>query len=316
MCGIAGIFNYNNSNSVEKDTLVRMRDIMSHRGPDGFGLYLNDKIGLAHRRLSILDLSENGAQPFASPDGRYQVTFNGEIFNYLDLRPELEKDGIKVRSNSDTEVLLYLYIKYGSEMLDKLNGMFSFAIWDNQEQSLFIARDRLGVKPLYYSDLNGQFMFASEQKALLEAGIPKDVDEDQLDELLLYRFTSGEDTLMKHISRLLPGHFLIIHKGRITISRWWNLSEKIKNNRLQLPNDPFEWFEETFKSSLNYRMISDVPVGVLLSGGLDSSSVVAALNQIGHKNLSTFTVGFEEKSFELNVFNPVAPIVCSSIIIP
>ena len=298
MCGIVGIYNYRNNNLVDQDRLVKMRDIMSHRGPDGFGIYINESIGLAHRRLSILDLTENGAQPLSSSDGRYVITFNGEIFNYLDLRPELENDGIKFVSNSDTEVLLYLYIKYGSNMLNMLNGMFAFAIWDNQEKSLFIARDRLGVKPLYFSDFNGQFLFASEQKALLEGGVPKVIDELEFNEILLYRFTSGTKSIFKNITRLLPGHSLLIKNGKVDISRWWNLGEKILENRKKIPNNPFEWFEETLKSSLKYRMISDVPVGVLLSGGLDSSSVVAALNQTGYTNMSTFTVGFEEHSYD------------------
>lgn len=298
MCGIVGIYNYRNNNQVSQNTLVRMRDVMSHRGPDGFGIYINENIGMAHRRLSILDLSEKGAQPFKSSDGRYVITFNGEIFNYLDLRPELENDGIKFISNSDTEVLLYLYIKHGTKMLDMLNGMFAFAIWDNIEKSLFIARDRLGVKPLYYNDTNGQFLFASEQKALLEGGVPKDLEEREFNELLLYRFTSGNKSVFKNISKLLPGHAIMIKKGKLNISRWWNLGEKIYENRNKIPRNPFEWFEDIFKSSLKYRMISDVPVGVLLSGGLDSSSVVAALNQTGYKNMSTFTVGFEEDTYD------------------
>jgi asparagine synthase (glutamine-hydrolysing) len=296
MCGIAGILN-NNQVYINEQRLIEMRDIMDHRGPDGFGIYINHHIGLAHRRLSILDLSENGHQPFASADGRYYIIFNGEIFNYLDLKPELENDGIKFKSNSDTEVLLYLYIKYGSSMLEKLNGMFVFAIWDNQEQNLFIARDRLGIKPLYYSNLNGEFMFASEQKALLKGGVPKTIAEEQFDELLLYRFISGEKTLYQHISKLLPGHFMTISKGTIQINRWWNLSEKIAQNRTKLPENVNDWFENTFDSSLKYRMISDVPVGILLSGGLDSSSVVASLHKNGYKNLSAFTVGFEEQFY-------------------
>lgn len=301
MCGIAGIFHNNNEKRIDEDMLVRMRDIMAHRGPDGFGIYINGRIGLAHRRLSIIDLSLNGHQPFGSSDGRYFIIFNGEIFNYLDLRPELEKDGINFKSNSDTEVLLYLYIKYGASMLEKLNGMFSFAIWDNQEESLFIARDRVGVKPLYYSNLDGTFMFASEQKALLKAGVPKLIDDNQLNELLLYRFVSGEKTLYKYISKLLPGHYIFIKNSTINIKRWWNLSEKIEINRAQIPNDPYDWFESTFSSALKYRMISDVPVGVLLSGGLDSSSVVKGLNQSGYTNLSAFTVGFEERSYDEGV---------------
>jgi asparagine synthase (glutamine-hydrolysing) len=297
MCGLAGIYNYNNEKLIDEHLLISMRDILAHRGPDGFGLFINGRIGLAHRRLSILDVSENGHQPFISQDGRFIMVFNGEIYNYLELRPELENDGINFKSNSDTEVLLYLYIKYGASMLEKLNGMFSFAIWDNQEQVLFIARDRLGIKPLYYSNLDGTFMFASEQKALLKAGISKAIDENELNELLLYRYVSGEKTLFKYISKLLPGHYMIVSKSIFKITRWWNLSEKIEISRSKKPSNVYQWLESTLATSLHYRMISDRPVGVLLSGGLDSSSIVATLSKCGYQNLSAFTVGFEEQTY-------------------
>jgi len=266
MCGIAGIFNYNSSEKIDEQSLTGMSHILAHRGPDGEGLYVNGKIGLAHRRLAIIDLTENGSQPFISEDGRYVIIYNGEIFNFLELKSDLSKFNFRYRSDSDTEVLLYLYIQYGPSILEKLNGMFAFAIWDNHEQSLFIARDRLGIKPVYYSDLSGTFMFASEQKALIKAGVPKTVAEDEFQELLLYRFISGEKTLYKNIFKLLPGYYLFIKDERISKTRWWNLGEKIRINRERLPNDVFDWFEDAFSKATNYRMISDRPVGILLSG--------------------------------------------------
>jgi len=298
MCGIAGIFNYNSSEKIDEQSLTGMSHILAHRGPDGEGLYVNGKIGLAHRRLAIIDLTENGSQPFISEDGRYVIIYNGEIFNFLELKSDLSKFNFRYRSDSDTEVLLYLYIQYGPSILEKLNGMFAFAIWDNHEQSLFIARDRLGIKPVYYSDLSGTFMFASEQKALIKAGVPKTVAEDEFQELLLYRFISGEKTLYKNIFKLLPGYYLFIKDERISKTRWWNLGEKIRINRERLPNDVFDWFEDAFSKATNYRMISDRPVGILLSGGLDSSSITAQLAKLNFSNISTFTVGFNEPNYD------------------
>lgn len=297
MCGIGGLIHFDKNKTVGESLLQRMSASLEHRGPDDSGIFMDGPAGLVFRRLAILDLSANGHQPFASADGRFQIVFNGEIYNYLEFKPELEKEGFRFHSKCDTEVLLYLYIKYGPAMLDKLNGMFAFCIWDKEEQSFFLARDRCGVKPLYYAHYMNSFYFASEQKAIIICGVPKDIQEEQLNELVLYRFISGEKTLYKHINKLLPGHYLMVKDGNIQIKRWWNLSQKIAEARNHLPDNAYEWFSETFKSSLKYRMISDVPVGVLLSGGLDSSSIVAGLHSQGYENLSTFTVGFNEKAY-------------------
>lgn len=297
MCGIAGILHFDCARPVEETTLTTMRDIMVHRGPDGAGNFLEMSIGLAHRRLSILDLSENGRQPFSTPDGRYHITYNGEIFNFKELRHNLKNIGFRFRSDSDTEVLLYLYQQYGADALHQLNGMFAFAIWDSHAKELFIARDRVGVKPLYYAIQNDTFYFASEPKALFAAGIPATLNEEAFAELLLFRYIAGEQTTFKHVKRLLPGHTLRIKDGRIQIFRWWNLPEIIQRNREKLPKDPFQWFEETVYSSVSYRTISDVPVGVMLSGGLDSSSVAAALHHQGFFDLASFTVTFDETEY-------------------
>jgi asparagine synthase (glutamine-hydrolysing) len=297
MCGIAGVFHLDLLKRADDRTLKKMNDSIAHRGPNGSGIYVDGSLGLAHRRLSILDLSENGKQPFVSADGRYVIIYNGEIFNFLELRKTLVADGIRFKSNSDTEVLLYLYIKHGKSCLELLNGMFAFAIWDSTEKNLFIARDRIGVKPFYYAMYDNSFYFASEPKAIFAAGIPKKFDNQHLQELLLFKYVAGENTSFQHIKRLLPGHSLLVNKNRLRFERWWNLAEKIKINRERIARDPFEWFEETFYSSVAYRTISDVPVGLMLSGGLDSGSIAVALKHNGNKDLAAFTVSFDEKEY-------------------
>lgn len=278
---------------VQEETLVRMRDTLIHRGPDDGGIWMQQHIGLGHRRLSIIDTSTNGHQPFLSEDGRYAMVFNGEIYNYQEFYPELKAKGYVFRSGSDTEVLLNLYREYGDAMLQRLNGMFAFAIWDTQEESLFIARDRVGVKPLYYSQTSSMFCFASEPKALFAAGIPKKLAEEHLAEWLLFRYVAGAETLYENVHALLPGYTVKLSRNnnfQPQFNRWWNLQERIQNHSVIA--NPAQWFEETFSSSIRYRMVSDVPVGILLSGGLDSSSVAAMVKQNGFGNINTFNVGF------------------------
>jgi asparagine synthase (glutamine-hydrolysing) len=299
MCGIVGILNLDLSDlGINNVLLKNVSDTIQHRGPDGEGFFVNGPIALIHRRLSIIDLSENGNQPFYSPDKRFVIVFNGEIFNFIELRQELEKLGEVFYTKSDTEVLLRLYIIYGKNCLDKLNGMFAFAIWDNANKKIFIARDRIGIKPLYYSIYKNSLYFGSEPKALFAFGVPKKFDEDVLDELILYKYVAGENTCFKNIKRLLPGHSMEIQNGGITIFRWWNLPDKIMLNKESIPKNPFEWFEEIFTSSVSYRTISDVPVGLMLSGGLDSGSIAAALQNNGATKVSAFTVGFQEREYD------------------
>ena len=290
MCGIAGILYFNNHRTVEDNRLTAMRDALLHRGPDFGSSFIENNIGLGHRRLSILDLSPLGNQPMFSDDERYAIIFNGEIYNFLELRPELEKKGFQFKSHCDTEVLLKMYIAYGEEMLDKLNGMFAFAIWDRQEKTLFAARDRVGIKPFYYVADDEQFLFASEAKSLFAGGYPMELDESTFSELFLYRFVAGEETIFKNVKKLLPGHYIKIENNKITINRWWKLADKIANH--STISDPLEWFKETFNSSVKMHMISDVPVGVMLSGGLDSSSICASLHEQGYQSIQTFNVGF------------------------
>ncbi|MEO8235024.1 MAG: asparagine synthase (glutamine-hydrolyzing) [Flavobacterium sp.] len=293
MCGINGILHLNNK-SVDENQLLKMRDVLEHRGPDDAGFFIDKNIGLGHRRLSIIDTSSAGHQPFYSENGRYILVFNGEIYNYKDFYPELENKGIKLKSGSDTEVLLKLYELYGLDMLPRLNGMFAFAIWDKEEKKLVLVRDRMGVKPLYYSLYHNGLYFASEQKALFAAGIPIQISANGLEEYFFNRFVTGQDTLYNHVNKILPGHYMTIHEnGNTKTTKWWNLKEEIQNHNTII--NPKKWFEETFFESVRLRMVSDVPVGVLLSGGLDSCSILSSLYHQDYKNIQTFNIGFSEQ---------------------
>jgi asparagine synthase (glutamine-hydrolysing) len=296
MCGICGIVSRDKTYRIDENVIVSMRDSLTLRGPDDRGLFVRPGVGLGSQRLAVLDLSPRGHMPMNTSDGRYWITYNGEVYNFRTLKSALEADGYSFHSNSDTEVVLNLYAKYGPAMLDQLNGMFAFAIWDSQERTLFVARDRLGVKPLYYADQIGIFYFASEEKALFEAGVTREFDHEVWEELLCFRYVAGERTPYVGVKRLLPGHYLIWKEGRTQIKRWWNLSERARE--IQPPQDAVAWFRETFDDSVSLRKISDVPVGVLLSGGLDSSSVAASLAQQAGSGLMSFTVRFQEPRYD------------------
>nr|WP_314897133.1 asparagine synthase (glutamine-hydrolyzing) [uncultured Flavobacterium sp.] len=294
MCGINGILHLQSQKKVDERILTKMRDSLEHRGPDDKGLFIENNIGFGQRRLSILDVSLAGHQPFLSEDGRYILVYNGEIYNYKEFYPELKSNGFDIRTTSDTEVLMKLFQLHGLKMLNRLNGMFAFAIWDKVEKKLTIVRDRMGVKPLYYSFYNETFYFASEQKALFTAGVPLKMAQDGLEEYIFNRFVAGENTLYQNVKKILPGHIMTIHEdGKTTTYNWWNLKKEIQNQpKIQ---NPVEWFRETFDDSIKLRMVSDVPVGVLLSGGLDSSSILASLHHQNYKDIQTFNIGFKEK---------------------
>ena len=294
MCGINGILHLQSQKKVNERVLTNMRDSLKHRGPDDKGLFIANNIGFGHRRLSILDVSVDGHQPFLSEDGRYVLIYNGEIYNYKEFYPELKSNGFDIRTTSDTEVLMKLFQLYGLKMLHRLNGMFAFAVWDTLEKKLTLVRDRMGVKPLYYSFYNETFYFASEQKALFTAGVPLKMAQDGLEEYVFNRFVAGENTLYLNVKKVLPGNSLIIEEGGKTImENWWNLKKEIQNHP-EIKN-PVEWFRETFDDSVKMRMVSDVPVGVLLSGGLDSSSILASLHHQKYNGIQTFNMGFKEK---------------------
>lgn len=292
MCGINGILRFT-SEKVDENLLLKMRDSLEHRGPDDAGFYLNGSIGLGHRRLSIIDTSAAGHQPFLSENKRYIMVFNGEIYNYKSFYSELRSKGLTLKTGSDTEVLMLLFELYGMAFLHRLQGMFAFALWDTLEKRLFLARDRMGVKPLYYAFYQNSLYFASEQKALFTAGVPLEISENGLDEYFFNRFVAGENTLYNRVKKLMPGHYMVLENdGYTSYHQWWSLQSEIQE--FPTIKNPKAWFEETFFESVKLRMVSDVPVGVLLSGGLDSCSILSSLYHQDFKNINTFNIGFAE----------------------
>jgi asparagine synthase (glutamine-hydrolysing) len=298
MCGICGIVSPDRNYPIDTRSLLAMRDSLVTRGPDDAGLYVRGGVGLGSRRLAILDLSQRAHMPMSTRDERYWITYNGEVYNYPELRTELEARGYTFDSNSDTEVVLKAFVESGPALLDKLNGMFAFAIWDQRDRSLFLGRDRLGIKPLYYAIHDGNFYFASEEKALFAAGVTREFDPETWEELLYFRYVAGERTPYVGVKRLLPGHYLTWSDGNFQTRRWWHLGQRVENLRTTSPNDSCNWFRETFDDSVKARRISDVPVGVLLSGGLDSGSVAASLAGQAGAGVSSFTVRFKEPTYD------------------
>ena len=292
MCGIAGIINKSNPPGPSEIGLM-IADI-GYRGPDGLGqICLNgDCIALGHRRLSILDLSEAGNQPMASTDGRFWLVYNGEIYNYLEVRKDLETLGHVFRSQSDTEVLLVAYMQWGAECLQHFMGMYAFAIWDRQRKELFAARDRLGIKPFFYRETPFGIIFASEIKSILAVDARQHgVDVSLIDAYMEFGYVPGEDTLHVGVKRLLPGHTLTWRDSRTTVTEYWNFGFG------ELTSDGFSLcankIKELLESSVALHLRSDVPLGVFLSGGLDSSAVVAMLSPGARSGLKTFSVAYD-----------------------
>lgn len=298
MCGIAGKINFHNL-PVETRDIKRMTDALAHRGPDDEGLYISPRrnLGLGHRRLAIIDLSSRGHQPMPYLD-RYWIVYNGEIYNFLDERRSLEKEGYKFSSQTDTEVILALYDKYGTDCLQHLRGMFAFAIYDNQKQQLFCARDRLGKKPFkYYSD--GQvFLFASELKAILtQSEYQKEPDYIAIHHYLTLQYCPAPLTGFKNIKKLEPAHYLLIDipTGQVIKKRYWRLNY---SHKLSLSQE--EWEQRILaklEESVKLRLIADVPLGAFLSGGIDSSVVVALMSKNSPQPVKTFSTGFEEEKY-------------------
>lgn len=298
MCGICGAVFADRERVMDEGDLLAMRDALAHRGPDDAGSLLAPGVALGSRRLAIVDLSAHGHMPMSTDDSRYTMVYNGEVYNYRELRSSLIAAGHRFRSNTDTEVLLQLFATRGPAMLDALNGMFAIAVWDARERTLFLARDRVGVKPLYYTSNEGTLCFASEQKALFAAGIRPRFDPTTWAELLCFRFTAGEVTPFDGVRRLLPGHYLIWRDGNVRVVRWWHLAERAAALRESAPDEAAEWLQETFDDAVRLRRISDVPLGVLLSGGLDSGTVAAALARQAGAGAASFTVRFDEPGYD------------------
>ena len=296
MCGIVGIISLKHS-LVEEYRLNRMMQVIKHRGPDDEGVFLQDNVGLGHVRLSILDLSKAGHQPMQDETGRFTIVLNGEIYNFIELRKELEKEGLKFVSNSDTEVLLKGYIYYGQEVLDKLNGMFAFAIYDAERKEVFAARDRFGVKPFYYFQSDDELIFASEIPAILAVYGKKNRDNEAavFDYLAFNRTDQTEDTFFEGIKKLQHGHSLIINikENEVVINRWYDLRKRVYGQHLQSDETDFM---NLLEDAIRIRLRSDVPVGVCLSGGLDSSTIVSVVSErLDRMDVNTFSAVYESK---------------------
>ena len=296
MCGIAGILNFK-AQAPEKEKLNNALKCLSKRGPDGNGVYAQDQVILEHARLSIIDTSSLGAQPFTDSTGRYTLIFNGEFFNYQEHRNALVHKGISFRSHSDTEVLLQLYIAEGPACLQKVNGFFALAIYDAQEKTLFIARDRMGVKPLVYFSNADTFVFASEMKALMELDIPQELDIVSLQNYLHLNYIPSPNSIFKNVKKLEPGHYFFIQNKKIEKHCYYKIEDTSEQFQTQYDYTTAKSkLVELMDKSVQLRLISDVPLGCFLSGGIDSS-VIAALASQHTQHLSTFSIGFKDEPF-------------------
>jgi asparagine synthase (glutamine-hydrolysing) len=295
MCGVSGIaLSSRRACHVSEAILLRMRDVLRHRGPDDAGIFIEGPVGLAHRRLSIIDLA-SGHQPMSNEDGSLQIVFNGEIYNHADHRRDLEARGHVYASNSDTETIVHLYEEYGGRCVDYLRGMFAFAIWNRCTKELFIARDRLGVKPLYYVHTeDGSLFFASEIKALLAANaIRPELNIAALPDYLANRGTCDDTTLFAGVQRLPAGHTLRWKDGKVEIKCYWDVSPGDADESNSRPvADYVDKWRELFRESVRLRLMSDVPLGMFLSGGIDSSAIAAVMSQMVAEPIKTFSVAF------------------------
>ncbi len=291
MCGICGL-NFND------EPLVRaMAETLAHRGPDQDGFYHCQQVSLGHRRLSIIDLSENGRQPMFNEDRSVVLVFNGEIYNFQELREELQGRGHQFSSLADSEVIIHAYEEWGIRSIERLRGMFAYALYDHNKDRLLLVRDRIGIKPLYYHHQNGRFLFASEIKAILaDPQVERKVNYQALYDYLGFEFVPAPQTMFDDIHKLPAGHYLLLEDGQLTIKRYWDLSLK--------PSEPLPDFQqavEQMREQLDFavksHLVSDVPLGVFLSGGLDSSCIVALMRRHISGPLKTFTIGYEDKTF-------------------
>lgn len=302
MCGICGFYGFK-----DEVLLNKMCQTIQHRGPDQSGMYISNRASLGHRRLSIIDLSENGRQPMTNEDGSLFVIVNGEIYNFQGLRDGLIKKGHDFKSSSDSEVILHSYEEKGLGCVEDFRGMFSFALWDSKNDRLMLCRDRLGKKPLYYWWNGKKLVFASEIKSLMECRyIDKEVNMEGYSNYLAFQYVPGAETIVKNVYRLPPGHMLILEDDNITVKRYWNLYDIKPKSWSGSEAEACEKLKGLLAESVSLRLISDVPVGVLLSGGLDSSSVVAMMSVAGAKEIKTFSVGFGEEDDELKYAKIVA----------
>jgi asparagine synthase (glutamine-hydrolysing) len=304
MCGICGLTYFDRERVVPEAIIKRMCDAMTHRGPDDEGLLVKRNTGIGMRRLSIIDLS-TGHQPICNEDGTVWIVFNGEIYNYLEVRDELMKRGHKFRTKSDTETIIHAYEEYGVDCPKKLNGMFGFAIWDQKNQTLFIARDRLGIKPMYYYYDTERLVFASELKSLLQVKeVPRQVELQALDMYLTFEYIPAPYTIFQNIAKLSPGHWLKLENGKVTIRKYWDVNFDEREYKEQ---EICEQLVALLQDAVKIRLMSEVPLGAFLSGGIDSSSVVGLMSREMNRPVKTFSIGFKESSYnEVNYARVVA----------
>lgn len=284
MCGING-FTFSDS-----ERLHKMHAVTRHRGPDDDGFFEATGISLAHNRLSIIDLSPAAHQPMTTSNGRFTIVFNGEIYNYKQLRDDLEKLGEKFTSQSDTEVLLAAFVRWGEECLSRLNGIFAFAIWDRDEEKLTLVRDQIGVKPMYYHFDGTRLIFSSELKALLVHDLKRELDQAALNIYFRFLYVPGTQTLIQGVKKLAPGTLLNFQRSKIALKRWWNLEE---GEYLTDRAEAVEKIREATKSAVRNQLVSDRPLGVFLSGGIDSTSILGIMSELSSGPIKTFSVGYE-----------------------
>ena len=284
MCGISGFVG-----DFSQDDLHKMNDIMEHRGPDDSGIYYNGIVGFAHRRLSIIDV-EGGRQPISNEDNTVWLVFNGEIYNFKSLKDRYLA-GHSFKTRSDSEVILHLYEEFGENCVDYLRGMFSFAIWDDNKQRLFIARDRFGIKPLYYAQFRQGFVFASELKAILAINLlNREIDKEALNLYLTFRYVPGALTMLKGVSKLEPAHYAVVQNDSVSVNQYWDLDFQKDEESSE---EEFRYgLTEMLGESIDLRLMSEVPLGAFLSGGLDSSFMVGLMSQFANEPVKTFTAGF------------------------
>jgi len=304
MCGICGVFYYEKTHDVYETEIRKMCRVISHRGPDDEGVFVKNNIGIGMRRLSIIDLA-TGRQPISNEDNSIWIVFNGEIYNYRELRQELQNRGHKFRTNSDTEVIVHAYEEFDEECPKRLNGMFAFAIWDGRKNRLFLARDRIGIKPLYYCQDNRGVVFGSELKSILQVShIPRRVDTEALDVFLTFEYIPSPLSIFEGINKLPPGHTLSIQDGKTRLKSYWQLPIK-KNDSTE--DEICNNLKELLQDAVKIRLMSEVPLGVFLSGGLDSSTLVALMSQVTDYPIKTFSIGFDDATYnELNYARAIA----------
>jgi asparagine synthase (glutamine-hydrolysing) len=296
VCGIAGLYLTDREAAVDSRLLKRMSERLTHRGPDDEGFVVEHHVGLAVRRLRIIDLV-TGDQPIANEDRTVWIVFNGEVYNYRELRAALEARGHVFRTRGDTEPVVHAYEEWGERCVEQLRGMFAFAIWDARRDRLFLARDRLGIKPLYYWFDGRQLVFGSELKALLEVPeVPREIDPEALDDYLTFEYVGGGRTIRKGVRKLLPGHTLVCEGGAVRTRRYWDLDGAVDQGRTE--DEHARAVAETLAESVRGHLLSDVPVGALLSGGIDSSAVVALMSRHAEGRVKSFSLGFRESSYD------------------